>query len=395
MNSFLKKFAIATLYTLAFVQGIGFTTMPGLSNYLTSLHGFGFTASQYGSLFIPMILGAILAALLGGILAKKHSLKALTLVAILCNIFAMAGIGASAWKIQEQAFTFPLLMTAMVLLGLGFGANITALNPFVVHFFPRNSSSALTALHSCLGIGTAVGPLLLNISFSLHAWWIEPLLISIIYAILGILALTVLPKSATIEDDNSGNGRTASNRLLAIFAFIALLYGITETTFGNWANIYLKTEKNLSQIDANYALSTFWGAVTVGRILATFINLKVAPKITFRMLSFIILLGIGMVEVIFSMPSAIVAFALAGIGCSAFLPLTIHFGMQNFLTNSSFASGLLIAVYMLGYGIAAEGIGTIHKNFDISFHEIYLWLGALVVILGALSFLGAKKNTRV
>lgn len=387
----MRYLAIAILYFLAIVQGIGFTNVPALSTFLTAFHGFGLTTAQYGSLFLPMIAGAVASSFFGGILAKRYSLKLLLLIAVLFNVVAMACLAGGQWKLHDIAFTYPLLMTAMTFLGLGFGAAITALNPFVVHFFPKRSSSALTALHSCLGIGTAIGPLLLNVFFDFNIWWGEPAVISLLYFFLFLLALILLPKDASLEEKGPGEAKT-SRSMFGIFVLIAVLYGITETTFGNWANIFLHQEKRFNQIDANYALSTFWGCVTAGRILATLLSLKVPARSIFRFLPFFILGGIGLILIINSLSTAILAFGLAGIGCSAFLPLTINFGIKNLLSNPSFASGLLIAVYMFGYGIAAEGIGFLHKSEHLPFQSVYLWLGALVIILGTFCFLGTSKK---
>ena len=53
----------------------------------------------------------------------------------------------------------------------------------------------------------------------------------------------------------------------------------------------------------------------------------------------------------------IVAFGLAGLGCSALLPLTISFGQEELTAFAAAAAGGVIAFYQLGYGIAAFGVG--------------------------------------
>ena len=51
------------------------------------------------------------------------------------------------------------------------------------------------------------------------------------------------------------------------------------------------------------------------------------------------------------------AFGLAGLGCSALLPLTISFAQEDLVAMSAATAGLVIAAYQLGYGIAAFGAG--------------------------------------
>ena len=49
--------------------------------------------------------------------------------------------------------------------------------------------------------------------------------------------------------------------------------------------------------------------------------------------------------------------ALAGLGCSALLPLTISFGQEELIVMSASVAGGVIACYQVGYGIAAFGAG--------------------------------------
>lgn len=69
------KSQIATLYLIGLVQGISFTLIPGASAFLVSSQGFHLLPSQYGQLFIPMILLAILSSFFGGVVAKKWGIR--------------------------------------------------------------------------------------------------------------------------------------------------------------------------------------------------------------------------------------------------------------------------------------------------------------------------------
>src|SRR5262249_37081859 len=61
----------------------------------------------------------------------------------------------------------------------------------------------------------------------------------------------------------------------------------------------------------------------------------------------------------------ILAFALAGLGCSPLLPLTVGFAEEEFTTITASVAGGLIAVYQIGYGIAAFGVGPPAKSGEI------------------------------
>ena len=166
----------------------------------------------------------------------------------------------------------------MLFLGTGFGANLAALNTFVIHFFPKRQSTALTALHSCLGIGTAIGPLSFSLCFEKGVWWLDPVGIAVLYSALFVLSIIYLPTHINFIEPAEPSKKAMAKKGLWIFACIAFLYGVTETTFGNWASIFLHMEKGFSQVQANIALSLFWASVTVGRIFIVFLSLQISPR---------------------------------------------------------------------------------------------------------------------
>lgn len=387
-----KWWGILSLYLQGLVQGIGFTTIPAAANFLIAKEGFGLSTEEYGTLFVPMIIASIIVSFFGGVFAEHVGTKRLLLLAGVLNIAAMLLFASTAFFSFDNQSVYVVLLLTMTLLGAGFGANITALNPFVFSFFPEKGSIAVTALHTCLGIGTALGPLLWNGFMSHGKWWLDPLSIALAYFLLFIGAWLFLPTKTAIKDSESTQTTPSQPRIALIpLTIAAFLYGITETTFGNWTTIFLHEGKQLSQAFANQTLAIFWGAVTLGRLATTFLAAVISPKYIYRALPLIILAGLALISRIDGSQSAIIALAVAGLGCSAFLPLTISIGEKRFYADATFASGLLIATYMAGYGVAAQGIGLLHKNLDISWMHLFIGLGIPVALLLGLCI----HNTKV
>ena len=81
---------------------------PAAGNLLTGHAGFSFTTAQYGRLFIPMIIGAILASLLGGMIAKRRGIKAILLFAGLSNVLSMSIFAFSAVFMTNASISFSL-----------------------------------------------------------------------------------------------------------------------------------------------------------------------------------------------------------------------------------------------------------------------------------------------
>jgi MFS transporter, FHS family, glucose/mannose:H+ symporter len=75
----------------------------------------------------------------------------------------------------------------------------------------------------------------------------------------------------------------------------------------------------------------------------------------------------------------IVAFGLAGLACSAFLPLSISFGGNEFPRLSAMMAGELIAFYQLGYGVAAFGTGPLRDLIGLPFSTIFA-AGSIVAL---------------
>ena len=65
------------------------------------------------------------------------------------------------------------------------------------------------------------------------------------------------------------------------------------------------------------------------------------------------------------------AIGLAGLGCSALLPLTISFGQEELKAFAAATAGGVIASYQLGYGIAAFGIGPLLNGGTSLYHVLY------------------------
>ena len=58
-----------------------------------------------------------------------------------------------------------------------------------------------------------------------------------------------------------------------------------------------------------------------------------------------ILISIGLIHFIGAPDSALSAFAIAGLGCSAFLPLTISFGEKKFFSSAPFVGPVDLYLY--------------------------------------------------
>ena len=177
-----------------------------------------------------------------------------------------------------------------------------------------------------------------------------------------------------------------------VYAGFALLYGVCETVNGNWAQLDMTTDVGASVTAASLALTAFWGMVTVGRVVFAAIQRRFPSRLTYHLLPFVLA---GAFVLIAALPDdapafGILAFGLAGLGCSALLPLTISFGQSELTSSRQAVAGGVIAFYQVGYGIAAFGVGPLH-DAGVGLPTIYAAAAGIAVLLGAWSFAVARR----
>lgn len=350
---------ISAVYIAGLLQGLALVAFPAASSVLTGASGFALSSTSYGALFIPQAILSILCSLLT---TRFGSDKTHYYLGMIANFASMA--------LFASAKSFPQLLLATSCLGIGFGLTVPALNTLSALYFPNQKERALLILNTLLGLGTALAPLLTALFIGLQMWRGLPLLLAI--AILLLLLLPIPHLQSTKATRQGG--------IHPLFWFLALLYGIVETVNGNWATLFMKAQ-GADLKTASLALTLFWSLVTAGRLFFSTIDTYFPEKRVFHLLPFIT--AAAFLLNAFYPAMGLFNFALAGFGCSALLPLIISFGLP------ALSSGSLIAFYLLGYGIAAFGVGPLHDSAGLSLQAIFGWCTLISLILGILSF---KEN---
>ena len=374
---------IGLVYFAGVVQGLALVTFPAASAIFTSPDGFGFDSTRYGAMFMPQVALAVLASGLAPKVARRSSLRRVLLTGFLGNIASMALLAASRLLMSVPDMAFAVLLIATGALGLGFGATVMALNTYVEAFFPQSSDRAVLVLNALLGVGTALAPVLVALVVQMGAWWLLPLLVAcILVVMLAIASVQPLNASAATGNSATEQAREKLPRRFWFYAAAVFFYGIVETLNGNWAVLYLSGERGVSAGAASLALTSFWVMVTVGRVLIAAISRWVPARWTYVALPILLLLVFQLAAIVRNDIGGIVAFGLAGLACSAFLPLSISFGGSEFPQRSALVAGDLIAFYQLGYGIAAFGTGPLRDWAGLPLHTIFAG-GSIVAALVA------------
>ena len=369
---------IATLYLAGMLQGLTLVSFPASSAVLKQLHGF--TDAQYGAIFLPQVAAAIVGALAGGSLANRLGLKPLLWLSLAINALSQGLLAGSLMLSPGAAYAAVLSGTAS--LGLAFGLSGAPLNGYPPLFFPSRRDTAIVALHTFLGLGLAIGPVIAS-PFVMAGHWIGFPLSLVALAGLLVVATGFSRFPPLAPDAASGTGDWQSHdpmplpqsmtnhraghpvRVLSFWLFtaVAVLYAFAEGTFSNWAVLYLLTVKHLPETVAAGALSVFWAAMVAGRLLTSVLVLRIPPRRIWLGLPLLMILAFLSLPYADTPVVGIGLFALAGLACSAFFPLSIGIVSERFRAHGPWVASMMIAALMAGVGVGSYTVGLLREAF--------------------------------
>ena len=389
----------AVVNAAGLVQGIALVTFPAASTIFTSPSSYDLSHSQYGIMFVPQVSTAIAASLLGAgllwpSLARRASEKALLLTGLLADLASMALLIVSWLVVHQHAAAFGLLLGATACLGAGFGLSVPSLNTLAAALHPAAVDRSVLVLNALLGLGTALAPLFVAVFNGLGFWIGLPVLAACLLA--GLIGVSLrLPLDPGPGSPQRGAAPAAGRGIPAgfwVFAAFAVLYGFCETMNGNWSQLDV-TSLGVRPAIASLALTGFWAVVTAGRVLVAAIQRWLPSRAAYHGLPFLLAVAFVLIAVLPSHApaAAVAAFCLAGLGCSALLPLTISFGQRKLADRQAMVAGGVIACYQVGYGFAAFGVGPL-TSAGVRLPAIFAASAAVAAVMGGLSLAVAHRQ---
>src|SRR4249919_3092947 len=216
------------------VQGITLVTFPAAGTIFTDPTEYDLTNTQYGDMFLPQVLTAIVTSLLGAQLARRISSKRVLLLGLSANICAMLVLVLTT-AFEGDPAAYPLLLVATGLLGAGFGLTVPVLNTYAAAFHPDRADRAVLTLNALLGLGTALAPVFVAVFVGLGFWWGLPVLSTVLLVLLLLAAARLPLRAETAVAVREPGERGGIPSRFWLFAAFAVLYGICETMNGNWS----------------------------------------------------------------------------------------------------------------------------------------------------------------
>lgn len=393
----------ATVNVAGLVQGIVLVTFPAASTIFTGSADYHLSRSAYGAMFAPQVVMAIVTSLLGagllwpGLTSRVRE-KTLYLSGLVADLAAMLLLILSWLSVHEHGLAYGLLLVATACLGAGFGLTVPSLNTLAAAFHPASADRSVLVLNALLGLGTALAPVFVAVFVGLGFWTGLPITAACLLAGL-IVVSTRMPFDPAGQPaparQPAPSGPRRAPRVPAglwVFAAFALLYGFCETMNGNWSQLDI-TSLGVRSSTASLALTGFWALVTAGRVLVAAVQRWLPSRAAYHALPFVLAGAFVLVAVLprDAPAAAVAAFCLAGLGCSALLPLTISFGQEKLAGSQTLVAGGVIAAYQAGYGIAAFGVGPL-ASAGVRLPTVFAASAVVAAGMGMLSLVVAHRR---
>lgn len=390
--------AMVVVYAAALLQGLTVVSFPASANVLKS--AYGLDDAGYGSLFLPQMALTIAGSLVGAALARKLGLRALLVAAMTCAVVAELLLVAVHWLSPEHRLTSLLAGTGFM--GAGFGLGAAPLNGYPPLLFPARRDAALVALHTCIGIGFALGPILVTAWDGARSWPGYGIGVAAACALsVAVTSVARFPPTRAAAGDVAGDRMSAASTarpraiLLPIFLCVAVVYAFAEGTFANWAAIFLAEDRAVPEHLAAFALSGFWLAIAVGRLGVAALVARVSAERVWLALPIVMIAAFIAIPFASDAASGIALFVLAGLGCSAFFPLTVALASRLAAPpeKAATASSMAIAALMVGVGLSSFALGAIRGRLALdAVYRLSAAYPAVAFGLGAIGLALARKR---
>lgn len=354
---------IAAVYLSGLLIGVSLILFPSAGTLFQDEEFHGLSSSQYGILFTPQIIMAIVSSSLTATLAARYGMKQALRIGLVFALAAMVVLVVSNAVLDSTNAAFGVLLIATGAIGAGFGFTITALNAYAFDLFPGREDSAVTALHVMTGVGQVGAALILSLFLGLDLWWGAPLVIGL--AIVAMIAFQwALPLHLSVEDQPKAEQAKPMRLPLRvwIFALVVFMYGASEGTFGNWTTSFLENDAALSMGEAAAGLSIFWFCVTFGRFLFAVIAARFETRPLYIGAPFVVGLAFLLLPMVDGVAANYVVLALGGFGLSFFFPYSVSIASAENPLQTAAVSGILVASLQLGNGISANVVGFANDN---------------------------------
>ncbi len=346
----------------------------------------GVGLGDISALFIARSMGYIFGSLLAGRLYDRVRGHPILAGAILMMAIGMALAPLIAW--------LWLLAVVMAVIAASEGAIDVGSNTLLVWAYRERVGPYMNGLHFAFGLGAFLAPIIVaqitapGSNLTLAYWALAALIVP---ASLWILRLPS-PAPAPRPAEATAQAGRVNYRLIALLAAFFALYVAGEVAFGAWVFTYATRLGLADEKSAAYLTSAFWGALTVGRLVAIPLAARLRPR---TILAVDLFGGLASVGLALFWANSAIAIWLGAIGAGFFMasvfPTLLTFAGRRMnitgqITSLFFVAGSLGGVFLPWLiGQLFERIGP-----RVTMTAIFVDLLVEAAVFGALMGYGPK-----
>jgi FHS family glucose/mannose:H+ symporter-like MFS transporter len=345
--------AHAAFVPIGFVTVILGPMLPALSER------WSLNYAQGARLFTVQLLASTVAVALSGVLVSLWGFR----FTIVAGLLAMAaGIGALPFCSHLAG----LLCIASY--GFGSGLATPAANIVVAEVNPDRRSAALNRLNFSWSLGAVACPFLAATAMAIH--WTQFLLVAIsTFLFLVAVGIATIPFEG-MQSPVEGRGKKLNSvrsfwrqtRFLML-AGIFFLYIGTEVGFGGWITTTVGSLPNSPKMLAVALPSFFYGALTVGRGVASLFLKHVGEIKLARAGLLIAVAGMAGMIAAHDLVTVVLTVIVAGFGLAAVYPIAIWLLSEEFADAASQAGSVMFTLANLGGACLPWLVGNFSKQF--------------------------------
>ncbi len=316
------------------------------------------------------------------------------------------GLMAAGLTIAALAPAWPVFLAGYALAGLGSGIVDAGVNALVMDLYPGRAAM-LNRLHLFFAVGAFGAPLAVGLAVGAGVPWPTLLLATAAAAVpvavvLGTRSLPPSrsdPSAALANRPSSGpsTGRPPVKRLgrapLGLLAVAIGCYVAAELGVSSWLVRYLDAA---SLTVATLALSLFWAALGLGRLVSSFVVDRLGAVRFATVWAAGCGLAILAAIVVPWLPATIALFALAGFAAGPVYPMIMAIGGSLYPGRASMVSSTLASAAIVGSIVYPPLMGVVSEAAGLWWSMVGAGLfviGGAAAIVGAAAVAGRRVSS--
>jgi MFS family permease len=300
--------------------------------------------------------------------------------------------------IMSQVTSFYQMLFFALPLGMGAGAIDVSLN----HYLASNYQARhMSYLHSFYGIGVTVGPTIMAYTMENASWRIGYITVGSLLLGIALLMLISFPlwKKESKELRTEEHAHITLKEMIhtkgsILSVLIFLIYVHIESLSGVWVASYFYIIKETSYATAALFTTSYYLALTFGRLLSGFLSYRLKPQTLIKMGSVLIICaGILMFFNFESLWIYAAIVFLLGLGSGPIYPNMMFINSYYFEKKkmSKIISMQMVIGYM-GFGLLTPLAGLFFDKVNISFYPYFILFYGLLMSIFIYQYIHQMKD---